>query len=170
MFLLSVGKEENKIIGVSTKQVMNAKCSKMYHLNRHIVPQATESFIKSDYSVGPTFITKKILDLPNHIINLKMIILLFFTRLVNSLDFFCCIQCHVYSTVVSRFLSKRLHPKSRRLLPFYFSNIMLQTDQLTFGIAAAVFGIAGGMRRLPAYFDNRGSRRLLYAGSNYHLE
>ena len=31
---------------------------------------------------------------------------------------------------------------------------MLQTDQLTFGIAAAVFGIAGGMRRLPAYFDN----------------
>ena len=72
-FLLSVGKEENKIIGVSTKQVMNAKCSKMYHLNRHIVPQATESFIKSDYSVGPTFITKKILDLPNHIINLKMI-------------------------------------------------------------------------------------------------
>ena len=31
---------------------------------------------------------------------------------------------------------------------------MLQTDLLTFGVAAAVFGIAGGMRWLPAYFDN----------------
>ena len=31
---------------------------------------------------------------------------------------------------------------------------MLQTDLLTFGVAAAVLGIAGGMRRLPAYFDN----------------
>ena len=51
-------------------------------------------------------------------------------------------------------LSRRFHPKSRRLLSFYFSDIMLQTDLLTFGIAAAVFGIASGMRRLPVYFDN----------------
>ena len=34
---------------------------------------------------------------------------------------------------------------------------MLRADLLTFGVAAAVFGIAGGMRRLPAYFDNPGS-------------
>ena len=31
---------------------------------------------------------------------------------------------------------------------------MLRTDLLTFGVAAAVFGIAGEMHRLPAYFDN----------------
>ena len=37
---------------------------------------------------------------------------------------------------------------------------MLGTDLLTFGVAAAVFGIAGGMRRLPAYFDNLVSRNL----------
>ena len=55
------------------------------------------------------------------------------------------------SRVVSRFLSSRFHPKSRRLFSFYFSNIMLRTDLVTFGVA---FGIAGGMRRLSAYFDN----------------
>ena len=58
------------------------------------------------------------------------------------------------SRVVSRFLSRRSHPKSRRLFSFYFSSIMLWTDLLTFGVAAAVFGIAGGKRRLLAYFDN----------------
>ena len=58
------------------------------------------------------------------------------------------------SRVVSRFLSSRFHPKSRQLLSFYFSNIMLQTDLLTFRVAAAVFGIAGGMCWLPAYYDN----------------
>ena len=31
---------------------------------------------------------------------------------------------------------------------------MLRTDLLTFGVAATVFGIAGGMCRLLAYFDN----------------
>ena len=31
---------------------------------------------------------------------------------------------------------------------------MLRTDPLTFGVAGAVFRIAGEMRRLPAYFDN----------------
>ena len=31
---------------------------------------------------------------------------------------------------------------------------MLQVDLLTFGVAAAVFGIEGGMCRLLAYFDN----------------
>ena len=58
--------------------------------------------------------------------------------------------------VVSRFLGSRFHPKSRRLVSFYFSNIMLQTDLLTFGVhvAVAVFRIAGGMRRLLPYFDN----------------
>ena len=56
--------------------------------------------------------------------------------------------------VVSRFLSRRFHPKSRRLFPFYFSNITLRTDLLTFGVTGAVFKIAGEMRRLPAYFDN----------------
>ena len=56
--------------------------------------------------------------------------------------------------VVSRFLSTRFHPKSRRLFPFYFSNITLRTDLLTFGVTGAVFKIAGEMRRLPAYFDN----------------
>ena len=56
--------------------------------------------------------------------------------------------------VVSRFLSRRFHPKSRRLFPFYFSNITFRTDLLTFGVTGAVFKIAGEMRRLPAYFDN----------------
>ena len=56
--------------------------------------------------------------------------------------------------VVSRFLSRRFHPKSRRLFPFYFSNITLRTDLLTFGVTGAVFKIAGEMRRLPTYFDN----------------
>ena len=41
-----------------------------------------------------------------------------------------------------------------RLFPFYFCNIALKTDLLTFGVASVVFGIAGEMRRLPAYFDN----------------
>ena len=58
------------------------------------------------------------------------------------------------SRVVSRVLSSRFHPKSRRLFSCYFSNIVLRTDLLTFGVAATVFEIAGGMRRLPAYFDN----------------
>ena len=49
---------------------------------------------------------------------------------------------------VSRFLSRRFHPKSRRLFPFYFSNITLKTDLLTFGVTGAVFKIAGEMRRL----------------------
>ena len=31
---------------------------------------------------------------------------------------------------------------------------MLRPDLLTFGVAGAVFRIAGEMRRLPAYFDN----------------
>ena len=43
------------------------------------------------------------------------------------------------------------------LFSFYFYNIMLRTDPLTFGVAGAVFRIAGEMRRLPAYFDNPGS-------------
>ena len=58
------------------------------------------------------------------------------------------------SRVVSRFLSRRFHPKSRRLFPFYFFNITLRTDLLTFRVTGAVFKIAGEMRRLPAYFDN----------------
>ena len=56
--------------------------------------------------------------------------------------------------VVSRFLSSRFHPKSRQLFPFYFSNIMLRTDLLSFGVTGAVFKIACELRRLPAYFDN----------------
>ena len=56
--------------------------------------------------------------------------------------------------VVSRFLSTRFHPKSRRLFPFYFSNITLRTDLLTFGVTGAVFKIVGEMHRLPAYFVN----------------
>ena len=56
--------------------------------------------------------------------------------------------------VVSRFLSRRFHPKNRRLFPFYLSNITLRTDLLTFGVTGAVFKIAGEMRQLPAYFDN----------------
>ena len=52
------------------------------------------------------------------------------------------------------FLSSRFHTKSRRLFSYYFSNVMLQTDVLTFGVAATVFGRAGGMHQLPAYFDN----------------
>ena len=44
--------------------------------------------------------------------------------------------------VVSRFLSRRFHPKSRRLFPFYFFNITLKTDLLTFEVAGAVFEIA----------------------------
>ena len=58
--------------------------------------------------------------------------------------------------VVSRFFSRRFHPKSRRLFPFYFSNITLRTDLLIFGVTGAVFKIAGKMRRLLAYFDNPG--------------
>ena len=56
--------------------------------------------------------------------------------------------------VVSRFLSRRFHPKSKRLFLFCFSNITLRTDLLTFAVTGAVFKIAGEMRRLPAYFDN----------------
>jgi len=60
----------------------------------------------------------------------------------------------ILSRVVSRFLSRRFHPKSRRLFLFYFSNITLRIDPLTFGVAGAVSKIAGEMRRLPAYYDN----------------
>ena len=56
--------------------------------------------------------------------------------------------------VVGRFLSRRFHPKSRRLFPFYFSNITLRTNLLTFRVTGTVFKIASEMRRLPAYFDN----------------
>ena len=56
--------------------------------------------------------------------------------------------------VVSRFVSSRFHPKSRWLLPFYFSNITLRTDLLTFGVTGGVFKIVGEMCRLQAYFDN----------------
>ena len=56
--------------------------------------------------------------------------------------------------VVSRFLGRRFHPKSRQLFPFYFSNMTLRTDLQTFGVTGAVFKIAGEMRWLPAYFDN----------------
>ena len=59
--------------------------------------------------------------------------------------------------VVSRFLSRRFHPKSRRLFRFYFSNITLRTDLLTFQVSGAIFKIAGEMRWLPAYFDNAAS-------------
>ncbi len=37
-----------------------------------------------------------------------------------------------------------------------FINITLRTGLLAFGVAGAVFRIAGEMRRLPAYFDNAG--------------
>ena len=59
--------------------------------------------------------------------------------------------------VVSKFLSGRFHPKSRLLFPYYFSNITLRTDLLTFGVTGAVFKIAGEMRQLLAYFDNPAS-------------
>ena len=58
--------------------------------------------------------------------------------------------------VVSRFFSSRFHPKSRRLFPFYFSNITFRTDLLTFGVTSAVSKIAGEMLQLLAYFDNPG--------------
>ena len=67
--------------------------------------------------------------------------------------------------VVSRFLSRRFHPKSMRLFPFYFSNITLRTDLQTFGVTDAVIKIAGEMRRLPAYFDNPAVLSTLYV---YH--
>ena len=51
-------------------------------------------------------------------------------------------------------MSSRFHPKSRRLFLFYFSDITLRTDLLTFRETGAVFKIAGEMHRLPAYFDN----------------
>ena len=66
----------------------------------------------------------------------------------NRID--TCSGCRV----VSRFLSRRFYPKSRRLFPFYFSNITLRTYLLTFRVTGAVFKIAGKMRWLPAYFDN----------------
>ena len=56
--------------------------------------------------------------------------------------------------VISRFLSSRFHPKSRRLFPFYFSNITLRTDLLEFRVTGEVFKIACEMCLLPAYFDN----------------
>ena len=42
---------------------------------------------------------------------------------------------------------------------------MLRTDVLTFGVAGAVFRIAGEMRRLPAYFDNPVVVLCRYCGS-----
>ena len=39
-------------------------------------------------------------------------------------------------------------------ISFYFSNITLRTDLLTFGVTGAVFKIAGEMCQLLAYFDN----------------
>ena len=60
---------------------------------------------------------------------------------------------YIYKAV-SRFLSSTFHPKSRWLFPFYFSNITIRTDLLTFGVTGTGFKIAGEMRRLPAYFDN----------------
>ena len=62
--------------------------------------------------------------------------------------------------VVSRFLSRRFHLKSRWLFPHYFSNITLRTDLQTFGVTGAVFKIAGEMHRLLAYFDNLGGVQL----------
>ena len=56
--------------------------------------------------------------------------------------------------VVSRSSSRRFHPKSRQLFPFYFSNIMLKADLLTFRVTGTVFKIASEMRRLPAHSDN----------------
>ena len=53
--------------------------------------------------------------------------------------------------VVSRFLSRRFHPKSKQLFPFYFFNIMLRTGLLSFGVTCAVFKIAGEMCQLLAY-------------------
>ena len=68
--------------------------------------------------------------------------------------------------VVRRFLSSKFHPKSRWLFSFYFSNITLRTDVLTFGVTGAVFKIAGEMRRFPAYFDNPALNPLLYVPPN----
>ena len=67
---------------------------------------------------------------------------------------FCQHSSITDTRVVSRFVSSRFHPTSRRLFPFYYSNIMLRTDLLTFGVTGAVFKIGGEMRRLLAYFDN----------------
>ena len=72
-----------------------------------------------------------------------------------------------YIRVVSRFLSSRFDPKSRRLFPFYFSNITLRTDLLTFGVTGAVFKIAGEMCQLPAYFDNPVIYRGCYKRKNF---
>ena len=56
--------------------------------------------------------------------------------------------------VVSRFLSSRFHPTSKQLFPFYFCNITLRTDLLTFVETGTWFELAGEMHRLTAYFDN----------------
>ena len=48
---------------------------------------------------------------------------------------------YTVNRVVSRFLSRRFHPKSRQLFPFCFSNITLRTDLLTFIAMGAVFQI-----------------------------
>ena len=68
----------------------------------------------------------------------------------------CIFVVFVYSLfkVYCRFLSSRFHTKSRQLFSCYFSDIILQTDLLIFGVAAAVFGVACGMRWLPTYFDS----------------
>ena len=44
----------------------------------------------------------------------------------------------INTRVVSTFLSRRLHAKSRWLFPFYFSNITLRTDLLTFRVTGTV--------------------------------
>ena len=74
------------------------------------------------------------------------------TKLMLMASLFLIIYWMSVLRVVSRFL--RFHPKSRRLFPFYFSNITLRTDLLTFRVTGAVFKMAGEMRWLLAYFDN----------------
>ena len=59
-------------------------------------------------------------------------------KIYLAIHFFSDTACRV----VSRILSSRFHPKSRRLFSFYFSSIMLRTDLLTFGVAGTVFRIA----------------------------
>ena len=61
---------------------------------------------------------------------------------------------YLIARVVRRFLSRRFHPKSRWLFPFYSSSITLGTDLLTFGVMGAIFKITGEMRRFLAYFYN----------------
>ena len=70
--------------------------------------------------------------------------------------------------VVSRVLSNRFHLKSRQLFPFYFSNIMLRTDLLTFSATGAVFKIAGEMR-LYMPFLHEGLQLILVTFPEYEM-